>query len=74
MEQNFEDKKLELLTDEELMKVVGGEKITSSAMVHQMKRYCILKTPTPKCIVDPECAWINGRCWPNPNKYEYEFD
>ena len=71
MEQNFEDKKLELLTDEELMKVVGGGKITTPAVVQYMINYCKPKSPAPKCSAEPLCEWVNGKCWPDPNKYEY---
>ena len=67
----FEDKKLELLTDEALMEVVGGEKITIPAVVQQMLKYCNPKSPAPKCKAERYCVWINGGCWPNPNQFAY---
>ena len=67
----FEDKKLELLTDEELMKVVGGEKITTPALVQYMIDHCKHKSPAPKCSAEIYCVWINGRCWPDPNQFAY---
>ena len=71
MEQKFEDKKLELLTDEELMEVVGGEKYTDTTVVQHMKDYCRLKSPLPKCKAEKYCVWINGGCWPDPKQFAY---
>ena len=71
MEQKFEDKKLELLTDEELMEVVGGEKYTDTTVVQHMKDYCRLKSSFPKCKAEKYCVWINGGCWPDPKQFAY---
>ena len=71
MEQKFEDKKLELLTDEELMEVVGGEKYNSPAVVQKMVNYCRAKSPAPKCKAERYCEWVNGGCWPDPNQFAY---
>mgnify|MGYP003434586818 CR=1 FL=1 len=64
-------KKLEPLTDEELMEVVGGEKYTDPTVVQRIKDFCRLKSSFPKCKAEKYCVWINGGCWPDPNQFAY---
>ena len=64
-------KKAQLLTDEELMEVVGGEKYTDPTVVQRMKDYCRLRFSAPKCKAERVCVWINGGCWPDPNQFAY---
>ena len=66
-------KKAQLLTDEELMEVVGGEKYTDQTVVQRMKDYCRLKSAAPKCKAERVCVWINGGCWPDPNQFAYKI-
>ena len=66
-----ENKEKVILTDEELMEVVGGEKYTDPTVVQRMKDYCRPKSPAPKCKAERVCVWINGGCWPDPNQFAY---
>ena len=64
-------KKAQLLSDEELKEVVGGEKYNDPTVVQRMKDYCRSKSPAPKCKAERVCVWINGGCWPDPNQFAY---
>ena len=62
------------LTDEELMAVTGGEKITNPVIIKDLKRKCskyISGANQCMSLSNKLCAWINNQCVPDPKKYEY---
>ena len=67
-----ENKEKVILTDEELKEVVGG-KITNGRRIQLVKENCAKVNNMPLCIQCSDCAWINGKCVPNPNKYDYDY-
>ena len=50
----IEDKKLELLTDEELKNVAGGS--------YFAQNHCVKKQTPGECLKLEVCAWQNGTC------------
>jgi hypothetical protein len=50
----IEDKKLELLTDEELKEVAGGS--------YFAQNHCVKKQTPGECLKLGICAWQNGTC------------
>ena len=69
----MDDNKKQILTDEELMEVSGGKKITRVDMIQKKILYCRAQIPAPKCAAAQDCAWINGGCYPDPDIYEYKI-
>ena len=63
-------KKAQLLSDEELKEVAGG-KITNGLLIQMVKKNCAKANGMRSCIECSDCAWISGKCVPNPKKYEY---
>ena len=61
------------LTDEELMAVTGGEKITNQVIIDDLKIKCGRFRGANLCLRNGNklCAWINNQCVPDPKKYEY---
>ena len=68
-----ENKERIVLSDEELMAVTGGKKISNPLVVKAAIDLCRKQTPPPKCIAAPDCAWVNNACLPDPDKYEYKI-
>ena len=62
------------LTDEELMAVAGGEKITNQGIIDGVIRKCskyIHGANQCMSLSNKRCVWIDNQCVPDPNKYEY---
>ena len=66
-------KKPEILSDEQLKEVAGG-KITNGRLIQMVKKNCAKANGMRLFIQFSDCAWINNRCVPNPNKYEYVME
>lgn len=61
------------LTDEELMAVTGGEKITNPVIIKDLMKRCGKIQLASLCLSKGNklCVWIDNQCVPDPNKYEY---
>ncbi len=67
-----ENKEKVILNDEELKEVAGG-KITNGRLIQMVKNNCAKINGMRLCIQCSDCAWINGKCVPNPNRYDYDY-
>ena len=66
-----ENKEKIILTDEQLQEVAGGKKISQQGLVQRAIKLCAPQVPATKCMATTHCAWIDNKCKPDPNIYEY---
>ena len=68
-----ENKEKVILTDEELKEVTGGKHVLNKEAFHQYNRHCEMFGGVKACIQQTYglCAWVNNKCMPNPDKFEY---
>ena len=71
-----ENKEKFILTDEELKEVAGGKQVLTPDVFHQINRQCEIFRGMKVCIQQTKglCAWVNNKCVPDPNKYEYVME
>ena len=71
-----ENKEKFILTDEELKEVTGGKQVLTPDVFHQINRQCEIFRGMKVCIQQTKglCAWVNNKCVPDPNKYEYVME
>ena len=71
-----ENKEKFILTDEELKEVAGGKQVLTPDVFHQINRQCEIFWGMKVCIQKTKglCAWVNNKCVPDPNKYEYVME
>ena len=68
-----ENKEKVILTDEELKEVTGGKQVLTPDVFNQINRQCEFFRGMKVCIQQNNglCAWVNNKCVPDPNKFEY---
>ena len=68
-----ENKEKVILTDEELKDVTGGKQVLNKDAFNQINRQCEIFRGMKVCIQQTYglCAWVNNKCVPDPNKFEY---
>ena len=68
-----ENKEKVILTDEELKEVTGGTQVLNKKALFQISSQCEKFGGVNACIQQTNglCAWVNNKCMPNPNKFEY---
>lgn len=68
-----ENKEKVILTDEELKEVTGGKQVLTPDVFNQINRQCEIFKGMKVCIQKTNglCAWVNNKCVPDPNKFEY---
>ena len=69
-------KKAQLLSDEELKEVAGGKEVLNKGTLLQLSRQCEIYRGANLCIQQTKglCAWVDNKCMPDPNKYEYVME
>ena len=65
-----ENKEKVILTDEELKEVTGGKEVLNKRSLSILSSQCE-KFRGKVCMQQTICAWVNNKCVPNPNKFEY---
>ena len=68
-----ENKEKVILTDEELKEVTGGKQVLNKQTLFQISSQCEKFGGAKVCIQQSYglCAWVNNKCMPNPEKFEY---
>ena len=66
-----ENKEKVILTDEELKEVTGGKEVLNKETLLHLSSQCEKFRGVIVCIQHTICAWVNNKCMPNPNKFEY---
>ena len=66
-----ENKEKVILTDEELKEVTGGKEVLNKETLSLLSSQCEKFRGVIVCKQQTICAWVNNKCVPNPNKFEY---